>query len=214
MFPIQYLGQIDFWVFTIFYIFSVYGAVQLILMVPRKSNTPPRFHLGLPKWVMPLFTLLLIEQFFHQAEHVTQMYQFKVIGLAASDAHGFVWFLDEEWNHFVFNTVYFFGLVAVFGMILQALNKNGITKSWANVGFIYAFLIWEGWHIVEHTYRIIHHVQGLCDQCAGILDPVTGIDRLVIHFWLNFVALTLPAAVYVWYGFPEMLRRYFRPQKA
>ncbi len=133
------------------------------------------------------------------------MYQFRFLGMPSAESHGFVWFLDDEWNHFTFNGLYLSGLIVVFTMVFRAMKKAGVKKDWAHTGFMYAFLWMEGWHMVEHTYRIVHHAQGLCDQCAGILDPLTGINRLTLHFWFNFLALILPAVVYMWFAVPALL---------
>jgi hypothetical protein len=150
---------------------------------------------------------LIIEQFFHEAEHVAQMYQFTFLGMSADTAHGFLWFLDDEWNHFTFNALYFVGTLFVFSQLLRGLDRAGIKRKIAHTGYMLVFFVLEGWHMCEHTYRIIHHIQGLCDECSGIIDTLTGIDRITLHFWLNFFALLFPVAVYMWYGMPALLRR-------
>lgn len=200
MFPAYLLTDPGFWLFALFYVISVRLITKLSVWSLKKAGTPPTIAKTLPLPVVILFSYLLLEQFFHQAEHVTQMYQFRVLGLAPSSSRGFVWFLDDEWNHFIFNGLYFTGLIVVFTYLLGHLRRIGVPKTFANVGFIYMFFILEGWHMVEHTYRIIHHVQGLCDQCAGIVDTATGIDRLTLHFFFNFAALLLPTVTYAWFG--------------
>ena len=207
MFPSYLLTDRGFWAFAAFYVLSVVIIVPLMLLIPRRTSNRPDSRAFVPTWVVVLFTYLIIEQFFHQAEHVTQMYQFQFLGMTAGDSHGFVWFLDDEWNHFVFNALYMTGITIVFAMLYRSLRAGGIAKTFAHTGYMVMFLFLEGWHMVEHTYRIIHHAQGLCDQCAGILDPASGINRLVIHFWFNFFALIFPVAVYVWYGLPELLKQ-------
>lgn len=209
MFPRELLTDGAFWSFSAFYAVSVVVVTAVFLWLLRWRKSPPRIGEHLPRWIAILFTFLLIEQFFHQSEHVTQMYQFGFLGFDARDAHGFLWFLDDEWNHFVFNTVYMAGMTTVFAFFLRGLRTSSIPFSVADLSFIAIFLVMEGWHIVEHTWRITQHVQGLCDQCPGILDPLTGIDRLVLHFWLNVFALIFPAVVYVWFGMPALLLRLF-----
>lgn len=210
MFPTALLTDTGFWGFSALYTVSVATVTTLVVWMLSRFSVMPSIENHIPKWVAILFTILIIEQFFHQAEHVTQMYQFQFLGIQARDAHGFVWFLDDEWNHFTFNAIYMTGIVTVFIYLMRGLYRAKIAFTAINLVFIVLFFAMEGWHIVEHTYRIIQHVQGLCDQCAGILDPLTGINRLVIHFWLNFFALMMPAVVYVWYRIPQMTFARFR----
>ena len=133
------------------------------------------------------------------------MYQFAYLGMSAQDSHGIVWFLDDEWNHFLFNWAYAIGTTFVFVYIMKALKKSKTPFHIAHILFIALFFIVEGWHLVEHTVRITEHIQGLCDQCPGIIDVVFGINRLVLHFWFNFFALLIPSAVFVWYRIPERI---------
>lgn len=205
MFPSYLLDDSGFWLFSAFYAVSVVVCTALAAGGLRLIAKPPRITEHIPYWVAILFSLLLIEQFFHQAEHITQMYQFGFLGMPANQSHGFVWFLDDEWNHFVFNAIYMTGMSTVFFFLIRGLWRTRQHFSVVHLSFIVVFLAMEGWHCVEHTWRIIQHVQGLCDQCAGILDPLTGINRLLIHFWFNFLALILPAVVYVWFGVPAIL---------
>ena len=209
MFPAYLLSDPGFWSFSVLYVIVVRYFVKFCVKMLRKIGTPPTVAQVLPTWLLFLFAYLLIEQFFHQAEHVTQIYQFQILGLAPTSSRGFVWFLDDEWNHFVFNGLYFGGLIIVFTIIIKALNRQQTVRSIANVGFIYGFFVLEGWHMVEHTYRIMQHVQGLCDQCAGILDPLTGINRLYLHFFFNLFALLMPAVAYSWFGVTAELKRRF-----
>jgi len=209
MFPKYLFTDLGFWFFTLLYTMGVGITVFLLLWPTQRGATRPPVQAARPKGLAIAFGLLLIYQFFHQAEHVTQMYQFEFLGLPSQEAHGIVWFLDEEWNHFIFNLGYTIGIGTVFGFLLRALARTQTPRTAANVGYMLVFLALEGWHLVEHTYRIIHHMQGLCSSCPGILDSWTSIDRLVLHFWFNYVALVLPAAVFVWYRFPvPVLQRF------
>ncbi len=209
MFPLYLFTDLGFWSFAVLYVLIVRYFVKVCVWLLHKIGTPPTVVRTLPTWIHILFAFLLVEQFFHQAEHVTQIYQFRILGLAPTSSRGFLWFLDDEWNHFVFNGLYFTGLLLVFAVMIRALIRQHVQRNVANVGFIYAFLILEGWHMVEHTVRIVQHVQGLCDQCPGILDPLTGINRLYLHFFFNLFALLLPSVSFVWYGVTAELKRRF-----
>jgi hypothetical protein len=197
--PSYLLSDTGFWFFTVFYVVSVGIATALIVLPSRRMFARPAIGV-LPGFVLPLFTVLLVYQFFHQAEHVTQMYQFQFLGFTVQESHGFVWFLDEEWNHFVFNVGYMLGIGVIFSFLMRALKRDGIPYSVGSIGLMVVFLVMEGWHCVEHTYRLLHHIQGLCVTCSGIVDGFFGINRLLYHFWMNFLALVLPLAVYVWFG--------------
>lgn len=214
MFPSYLLVDPGFWWFSLLYVVAVVVIVALCIWPLSRMSSRPAVASSLPLWLVILFTYLIIEQFFHQAEHITQMYQFQFLGMPASSSKGFVWFLDDEWNHFTFNGLYLTGLTIVFIPLLRRLRATNLHKVLAHTLFIGLFFIVEGWHMTEHTWRIIQHVQGLCEQCTGFLDVWTGIHRLIIHFWFNLAALVLPCVVYVWFGIPgllgQMLRRLFR----
>ena len=199
MFPAELFTDRGFWLFTAFYVASVFIASFILQRLTGRTRVEGvASRLGV--FIVVLFSLLLVYQFFHQAEHVTQMYQFQFLGFSSHDAHGFVWFLDDEWNHFVFNVGYLIGITTVFVALFRGLKKAGVPYTFGTIGLMVIFLVFEGWHVVEHTYRITHHVQGLCDECAGIIDSTFGVNRLVLHFWLNFFALAFPAAVYMQCG--------------
>ncbi len=208
MFPAYLLADRGFWLFALLYVISVGIATALLILVSKRMFARPT--LGrLPKGIVPLFSALLVYQFFHQAEHVTQMYQFQFLGFTSEEAHGFVWFLDEEWNHFFFNLGYMIGVSLVFNSLLKSITKTGASIGAGAAGVMTVFLAMESWHLVEHTYRIMQHVQGLCEVCSGIVDGNFNVNRLAYHFWLNFFALVLPLTVYVWYGIHRHLLSWF-----
>ncbi len=213
MFPSYLLVDRGFWLFTIFYVVSIGVATALIVLPCKRMFSRPTAG-TLPSFVVPLFSGLLLYQFFHQAEHVTQMYQFQFLGFSTQEAHGFVWFLDDEWNHFVFNVGYMIGMSTVFSQLLRSLKRQGIAYSVGSIGLIVAFLVMESWHCIEHTYRILQHVQGTCVNCVGIVDGLFNVNRLVYHFWMNFFALVLPLSVYVWYGLHRRFIAAFRREGA
>lgn len=214
MLPIYLFSDPGFWLFSLIYTAGVAIGTALLVWPIRQLSQRPRVNRAVPISIAILFVVVLIYQFFHQAEHVTQMYQFRFLGFSAQEAHGIVWFLDDEWNHFVFNLGYTIFVTVLFAFLFRALHKTRTPWKISHVGYMLAFLVLEGWHLVEHTYRIIHHVQGLCDQCPGIIDTAFDINRLVLHFWLNFFALILPAAVFVWYRIPEQIFLWRRQRAA
>src|ERR1700676_2912195 len=78
MFPAYLLTDPGFWSFAALYVVSAIVVIYLLVWPYRRFATSPNSsgHLPLPRWLPIFFTLLLMYQFFHQAEHVTQMYQF------------------------------------------------------------------------------------------------------------------------------------------
>lgn len=207
MFPTYLFSDSGFWIFSVLYAGSVALSTFICVWIMKKLGKQPAVQAAIPRWAAILFLLLIIYQFFHQAEHVSQMYQFKFLGMPSSESHGIVWFADDEWNHFLFNLGYFSLMWLVFAKLLKALRISGVQRTLLNIIVIYSFLIMEGWHVIEHTYRIINHVQGVCEFCSGIADSILGINRLLYHFWMNFLALLMPLLVFFWYGVPGALKK-------
>src|SRR2546422_9370465 len=85
------------------------------------------------------FTLLVFAQSAHLLEHVAQIFQIHVLGLAGPDARGIVGQLDVEWVHFIWN-----GAVVV---TLGALLLHDRSNRWLVLATAFA-----SWHLVEHDF--------------------------------------------------------------
>lgn len=157
--------------------------------------------------VVYAFTAALMVQTFHMVEHVAQVYQHAILGLGIKDSHGILFFLDLEWNHFIFNSLYFALLAAVFfscGFHRRGGPATG--KRLACIAFSAAFMI-QGYHVVEHTVRMFQFFQIGCTPCKGILGNF--FDGIYLHAALNTFVYLLPLIAFIVYGFHrEAWRRY------
>ncbi len=158
----------------------------------------------LPKWVVIVFGASLAYQILHWVEHAAQAYQHAWLGLSILRSHGIVFFLDLEWNHFVFNTLYWAGLgVVLFGAWRWWRGAARRTNPFAFWGFLIGGLGMQTYHQVEHTMRMIQHLQVGCEPCPGILGWY--LDGVWLHFSLNTVVLAFPLLAFVAYGFHRKL---------
>ncbi len=144
--------------------------------------------------VIALFVVAFVLQTCHEVEHLAQVYQRWWLGAGPQEAHGILFFLDVEWNHFLFNALYFPLLAAIlFFLLFDA--ELGFTKKGRRVGltlFILAVVI-QGYHVVEHTVRMGQFFQLGCTPCPGILGWY--IDLVFLHFVFNTATWLLPAAI-------------------
>jgi hypothetical protein len=129
-----------------------------------------------------------VAQTLHMIEHSVQMYQHVVLGLPTKLANGLLFFLDLEWNHFIFNALYLVFLAIILVRMrlwsLIRLDKEAIIP---NI-FIAGFAI-QSYHLVEHTYRMYEFLTIGCTPCTGILGKF--FNMVHFHFLLN-VAAYLP----------------------
>jgi hypothetical protein len=143
-----------------------------------------------------LLLAALALQTLHEVEHLAQFYQHWWLGLGGQEAHGILFFLDVEWNHFLFNLVYFLLLAAIYFWLisypeLAALRRERSGRLGFRL-FALGFLL-QGYHVVEHTVRIGQLFQLGCTPCPGILGWY--IDLVYLHFTINTATLLLPAAL-------------------
>ncbi len=126
-----------------------------------------------------------VTQTLHMIEHSVQMYQHVVLGLPTKLANGLLFFLDLEWNHFIFNTLYLVFLAIILVRMrlwsLLSLDKEAIIP---NI-FITGFTI-QSYHVVEHTYRMYEFLTIGCTPCTGILGRF--FNMVHFHFFLNIAA--------------------------
>lgn len=122
------------------------------------------------------------------------MYQHFFLNLTVLHSHGAIFFLDLEWNHFLFNTIYCICLWAVIisGRWYRKENRDIFPFfSYA----LFAGVTVETWHVIEHTVRIYQHVQSGCEPCMGIIGPYT--DVIYLHGAYNLLSLVLPFVAYI-----------------
>lgn len=137
---------------------------------------------------MKILALALAIQGFHWIEHFAQVYQHWWLSLPIKESKGILFFLDLEWNHFVFNFIYLLLLVAVWFLLRRKVSRTVI---W----FLATGTLIQGYHLIEHTVRIWQHIQTACEPCKGILGWY--IDGVYLHFTFNTLVFVLPLAVFI-----------------
>jgi hypothetical protein len=136
-----------------------------------------------------LYLSALAIQFFHLVEHVAQVYQHWWLGLKGQ---GILFFLDLEWNHFLFNLGYFTLLAWILGALWSLPEWNKLRTRVAVRLFIVAVII-QAYHIIEHTVRMGQYYQYGCTPCLGLLGRV--FNLVTLHFVLNTAVWLLPLAL-------------------
>ena len=150
-----------------------------------------------------VFLILLVPAAFifqtlHEVEHFSQIYQRWWLGVGPQMAHGILFFLDIEWNHFLFNTGYLLLLVLIaFFLVFDrgahaevkkaAFGKLGLNLFWAGV-------IIQAYHVIEHTVRMGQFFQLGCTPCPGILGWY--FDLAYLHFTFNTLTWLLPTPIF------------------
>ena len=144
-----------------------------------------------------IFCIALILQGFHMVEHFAQMYQFFVLQVPAFAAHGILFFLDLEWNHFHFNLAYFLLLAYVFvwGKFYDPKEFSGRNPI-PRYCFLTGFFV-QGYHVLEHTARIGQFIQSGCTPCEGIIGWY--FNGILFHFTINSITWILPLVAFVSY---------------
>ncbi|MEM3119566.1 MAG: hypothetical protein QXZ57_01380 [Nitrososphaerota archaeon] len=135
-----------------------------------------------------------ITQTLHMIEHSAQMYQHVVLGLPAKLSNGLLFFLDLEWNHFLFNTLYLTFLIIIFARLKPWLTTGLSEKEMLPILFTTGLFI-QSYHVLEHTYRMYEFLTIGCTPCSGILGRF--FDMVHFHFFLNLAAYPLIAALFV-----------------
>lgn len=151
------------------------------------QNSPWLRHIT--PWV---FIIVLIIQFFHYTEHLTQMYQHWWQGLPIKESGGILYFLNLEWNHLIFNGAYLLLLGFVFiAYIMLKKESTPLLPSFRVALFLIGTTILiQGYHVIEHTVRVGMYIKTGCEPCPGILGRV--IDGIYLHFTFNTVVFFLP----------------------
>lgn len=132
-----------------------------------------------------LFTLALLVQAFHFAEHVAQVVQRSILG--QQQAHGLLGaVVDTEWVHFLYNGALLAALAAVAWLGSPALRGRARTGGWA---LLVAAVGVQAYHFVEHAVRLGEHLATGVDPAPGVLGRF--LDLVWFHFWLNAVVYGL-----------------------
>ena len=140
---------------------------------------------------IPLFAAVLLIQGIHVVEHVIQLAQVYVFGVADDDALGllgyFIQFNDtEEWLHLAFNTTYLLALYAL--IVPMRAHVPGTIPPWAFAVFLAGAVGLETWHVVEHSVIIANVIKNSGCPCPGIGDVALGVTDTQLHFVYNAIA--------------------------
>lgn len=126
-----------------------------------------------------------VAQTLHMLEHVAQMYQHVVLGLPTKLANGLLFFLDLEWNHFLFNSIYLIFLLVIFARL-----RFWTTRTWGGDNiipplFVAGFAV-QSYHVVEHSVRMYQFLTTGCTPCIGVIGRF--FNMIHLHFFLNLIA--------------------------
>lgn len=206
-FPIYIFQDTRFWFFLLCNaVVTFIGAWHVVRLLSRRHDPPTQVASFLTRPMVWVFMTAYILQSFHHVEHVAQVYQYWLLQLPAEESHGIIFFADLEWNHFLFNTSYELLLIIAAVGLLRAMIRAGQAHSFNLFIVIYPLIV-QGWHVVEHSVRIVRHVQLGCNPCGGILDTSFSVPLIPLHYWFDLTMLFLQGVVFLWFGFPSVLRR-------
>lgn len=138
------------------------------------------------------FIVTLVIQAFHATEHVLQMLQKYVWHLTRFPGLLGVWF-DFEWIHLLMNLAILLSLLATW--ILYTKNP-GMWRNSALADAMLVFLLYfQGYHVLEHIFRVMEYLQGMLAPTPGILGRIFPV--LEFHFFLNAVLTTAMIVAFV-----------------
>jgi hypothetical protein len=150
---------------------------------------------------LPLFAAVVIIQGVHVVEHVIQLAQVYVFGVADDDALGVLGYIfefqgTEEWLHLVFNVSF---LLALYALVLPMRRYvPGTIPVWAFGVFVVGAVGFETWHVVEHSVIIANVLKNSGCPCPGIGDAALGVTDTQLHFLYNAIAYAATVTPF-WY---------------
>lgn len=134
---------------------------------------------GRYRW-LALFYLLTLTQTGHLLEHVAQMTQIHLLGVAPRSAHGVFGALDIEWVHFLWNA----WVAAAALLLIRVFPRNP---------WLWPVLAIALWHGIEHTYILSVYLTTGAAGTPGFLarDGTVGgglpVLRPDLHFAYNLI---------------------------
>jgi hypothetical protein len=135
----------------------------------------------------------------HVIEHIVQLLQVSVFGVAEGDALGLLGYVvqfngTEEWLHLGYNTSY---LISLYGLIVPLWRITpAVLPSRAFWFFIAASVCLETWHMVEHGVIISNVIANGGCPCPGIGDVALGLSDTILHLFYNLIAYAGVALAY------------------
>lgn len=144
----------------------------------RRFIRPPAVEKVLP-WMPAVLVAALLVQGFHMIEHVLQVYRVYFDGVPSRGGlAGQV--VENEWVHFTYNMA-----VLVFLIFIAASRRKGWGAHAARTGdgFLGAAILLQGYHLVEHTFKVVQHITTGAKVNPGIAG--NAIDLVWFHFGIN-----------------------------
>jgi hypothetical protein len=122
-------------------------------------------------------------QSFHMLEHVVQLSRVRFDGVPSRGSLvGSV--ADTEWVHFGYNTLVLAGLALLLLLRRRGWNPRGNRANRAlGDRLVLAAAVLQGYHVVEHTLKVVQHQVTGAKVNPGILGEV--FDLVLLHFGLN-----------------------------
>ena len=135
----------------------------------------------------------------HVVEHIVQLLQVSLFGVAENDALGLLGYVvqfndTEEWLHLGYNTFY---LVSLYALIIPLWRITPAVLPTRAFWFFIAASVWlETWHMVEHGVIISNVIANGGCPCPGIGDAALGVSDTVLHLIYNLIAYAGVALAY------------------
>ncbi len=157
--------------------------------------------------ILIVFIAAMLYQFFHMIEHVVQAYQHWWLGRSIAESSGVLFFLNLEWNHFLFNLGYF---IALAYLVFRFTSNSTILRPTLHriseiIALLWVAVLIQGYHVFEHSIRIVEHLHNNCEPCKDVLT--WGFDGVYWHltinaivFFLAFIALMFIGPIFKQYA--------------
>ncbi len=138
------------------------------------------------------YLLVVVVQGIHVFEHIVQLAQVHLLGVADDDALGLLGYVfafndTEEYMHFVFNAAYVVALYVILVGVLGLFRMRRVSLPMAAV-FVVFGVAFETWHLVEHVVILNNLIINDGCPCPGIGDVALGVSDTNLHFGYNVIA--------------------------
>jgi len=133
---------------------------------------------------------VVLIQGIHVGEHIIQLFQVYVFGVAEDNALGLLGYVfefqgTEEWLHLVFNSLY---LSALYILVLPLWHATPtIVPMLGFLVFLFSVGL-ETFHVVEHGVIISNVIQNGGCPCPGIGDVALNTTDTILHLVYNVLA--------------------------
>ena len=172
--------------------------IRRSITVSASADRARTSRLGTGAW--HFLAALTVVQGAHMVEHVVQLAQVTVLGVADDDALGLLGYVvqfngTEEWLHLGYNATFALGLYALILPLWRATPAG--LPTWAFWVFAAGCVWLETWHMIEHGVIIAGVLEHGGCPCPGIGDAALGITDTFLHFGYNAIATACLAIVFI-----------------